>query len=132
MLIYDGDCGFCTQAAKWYEKQLRTPLTVVPWQSIKDLDDFGLTVDDVSSAVHWVDAYGRTARGHTAVGRALLRTKAPWAWLGPLGLVPPFSWVADAAYRVVAKNRYRLPGATDACALPARSPASERPVTAGG
>ena len=118
MLIYDGDCGFCTQAARWLEGRLTTPITVVPWQEISDLADLGLTPADVSTAVYWVDAYGRTSRGHLAAGRALLRTRPPLAWLGPLLLVPPTSWLAAVAYRVVAINRHRLPGATEACALP--------------
>lgn len=118
VLIYDGDCGFCTQAAKWIEARLTTPIAVVPWQDISDLADLGLTEADVSTAVYWVDAYGRAHRGHQAVGRVLLRTKPPLAWLGPLFIVPPTSWVAAVAYRLVAVNRHRLPGATEACGLP--------------
>lgn len=125
MLIYDGDCGFCTKTAKWYQQQLTTPITVTPWQSLSDLRDLGLTIDDVSTAVYWVDAYGRTSRGHEAVGRALLRTKRPLSWLAPLLLLPPTSWLAAVAYWVIAKNRFRLPGATEACALPpAKAPRS--------
>ena len=118
MLIYDGDCGFCTKVAKWYQQQLTTPISVLPWQQISDLRELGLTVDDVTTAVYWVDAYGRTWRAHQGVGRALMRVKAPYAWLGPLFIVPPTSWIAAALYRIVAKNRFRLPGATEACALP--------------
>lgn len=118
VLIYDGDCGFCTTTAMWVKGQLTTPISVVPWQEISDLGDLGLTVEDVTTAVYWVDAYGRTARGHVAAGRALLRMKPPYAWLGPLCLIPPTSWIAAALYRLVAKNRMRLPGATAACALP--------------
>jgi len=121
VLIYDGDCGFCTQCARWLEKQLSTPLTVVPWQQIHDLGELGLTVDDVSTAVYWVDAYGRTSRGHVAVARSLTRSKGALAVLGWAMLLPPLSWMAAVAYRVVAKNRYRLPGATAACAMPARA-----------
>ncbi len=38
-----------------------------------------------------------------------------WGLIGRLMLVPPVSWLAAAVYAVVARNRHRLPGATDAC-----------------
>jgi len=121
VLIYDGDCGFCTQCANWLRAQLATPLTVVPWQEIHDLSELGLTVADVSTAVYWVDAYGRTSRGHTAIARSLTRSKGALSVIGWLLLLPPLSWLAGPAYRLVAKNRMRLPGATAACAMPARA-----------
>jgi len=116
MLIYDGDCGFCTQTAQWIAGRFRVPLTVVAWQQI-DLDEAGLTEDEVSTAVYWMDAYGRLDRGHRAVGRALTMASGPLVILGWLLLVPPGSWLGAIGYRIVARNRYRLPGATDACAI---------------
>jgi hypothetical protein len=35
-------------------------------------------------------------------------------------LLPPFSWGAAVAYRVIAANRYRLPGGSPACAVSAQ------------
>jgi predicted DCC family thiol-disulfide oxidoreductase YuxK len=32
-------------------------------------------------------------------------------------VLPPFSWLAEGVYRVVAANRQRLPGGTPACRL---------------
>ncbi len=120
VLIYDGDCGFCTQSAHWLEARLATPITVVPWQQIHDLGDLGLTVDDVSTAVYWVDSYGRASRGDAAVARCLMASKGPLAIVGWLLVLPPISWLAAPAYRLVARNRHRLPGATAACAMPTR------------
>ena len=126
VLIYDGDCAFCTTAAHWLEDHLATPITVVPWQQIHHLDELGLTVEDVSTAVYWVDAYGRTSRGHLGVARALTMTKGPLAVLGWIGLVPPFTWATAPLYRLAARYRHRLPGATEACRMPT-SPTSFRP-----
>jgi predicted DCC family thiol-disulfide oxidoreductase YuxK len=42
-----------------------------------------------------------------------------WSVLGRVMLIPPFSWLAAGVYRLVARYRYRLPGATDACRVPA-------------
>ena len=117
MLIYDGDCGFCTSTAAWVSSHLRVPLSVVPWQDIADLGALGLSEAEVSSAAFWVDAYGRVERGHRAIGRALTMMTGPWVVLGWLLLTPPFGWAGAAGYPIVARYRHKLPGATAACAI---------------
>jgi predicted DCC family thiol-disulfide oxidoreductase YuxK len=42
---------------------------------------------------------------------------ALWRMVAALTVVPPFSWLAEGVYRVVAANRQRLPGGTPACRL---------------
>ena len=123
VLIYDGDCGFCTQSAKFIETRLTPGSTIAPWHSL-DLGALGLTIDDVSTAAYWVDDHGTTHRGSAGIARALSRASAPWSFAGWVMRVPPVSWLAAAVYPVVAKNRHRLPGATDACAIPGASEAS--------
>lgn len=126
MLLYDGDCGFCTVTARWMTDRLRTPVAVVPWQSVTDLDALGLSAADLSTAVYWVDVFGRRERGHRAVARLLRLCRWPLPLAGALMATPPLSWLAAGAYRVIARNRHRLPGATAACALPrASSPPPE-------
>ena len=117
MLIYDGDCGFCTTTAAWVSARLRVPLSVVPWQEIDDLGEIGLSEAEVATAAYWVDAYGRVERGHRAIGRALTMTSGPLVVLGWLLLTPPFSWLGAAGYPIVARYRHKLPGATAACAI---------------
>lgn len=115
MLIYDGDCGFCTQCARWLRTRLPERYAVEPWQSL-DLATWGLTEHDVSTAAYWVDATG-THRGATGIARCLIAMGTPWSIAGQGLSVPPLSWLARGAYRLIANNRYRLPGATDACRL---------------
>jgi len=117
VLIYDGDCGFCTTTAAWVSARLRVPLSVVPWQEIDDLGEIGLSEAEVATAAYWVDAYGRVERGHRAIGRALTMTSGPLVVLGWLLLTPPFSWLGAAGYPIVARFRHRLPGATAGCAI---------------
>lgn len=117
MLIYDGDCGFCTVTARWVEGRLRVPISVVAWQEIDDLGALGLTEAEVTSAAYWVDAYGRLDRGHRAVGRALTMMSGPIVLAGWLLLSPPVGWLAAPGYRLVARFRHRLPGSTAACAV---------------
>jgi predicted DCC family thiol-disulfide oxidoreductase YuxK len=116
-LIFDGDCGFCTTAVLWLQRTLpRVPATA-PFQWT-DLADFGLTEDEARSQVWFVTA-GNRYGGAAAVAAVLRGQPSPLLRaLGWLGTVPPWSWVADAGYRVVARYRYRLPGGTPACRLP--------------
>jgi predicted DCC family thiol-disulfide oxidoreductase YuxK len=115
-LVYDGDCGFCSRCARWAIDRFRTEVPVVPWQAY-DLAAVGLTEADVRAASYWVHADGTTSPGHLGVAQALLAMRGGWPLLGRLLLVWPVRVVAQVVYRVVARNRYRLPGSTDACKL---------------
>jgi predicted DCC family thiol-disulfide oxidoreductase YuxK len=99
MLIFDGDCGSCTAIARWLESRLRTPVPVVRWQDVADLGELGLTPADVTTAMWWVDVYGRRYRGAAAAARVLRLGKDPLPAAGILLDVPPFSWLARAASR---------------------------------
>jgi predicted DCC family thiol-disulfide oxidoreductase YuxK len=118
MLIFDGDCSFCTSAVQWLQPRLPDDVEVVPRQFV-DLDALGLTEHDVTTAAYWVDAWGHPHRGHRAAAKALLAAGGGWAVLGVLGLFPPTSWVAAGLYRLIADNRHRLPGGTPACKIDA-------------
>lgn len=125
VLIYDGDCGFCTTTAKWVERRVGDDVAVEPWQSL-DLDAYGLTVEEVMAAAYWVDADGMARSRHLAVAGALQAIGLPWKPVGWLIERRPISWLAAVAYRLIAANRYRLPGSTEAC----RFPQTERAGTA--
>ncbi len=115
-LIFDGDCGFCTTSASWIQKWMPDDVEVQPWQAL-DLDEVGLTVDDVSSAAYFASADGGLHRGHLAVGQALRHAGFPLCIAGELMIRPPIAWLAAPVYRLVATYRYKLPGSTDACKL---------------
>lgn len=114
-LIYDGDCGFCTTSANFFAEQIAdAPRSIAPWQAL-DLNKFGLTEAETNTAAYWVDADGVTHRAHKGIAQALISSPMPWPIAGWIMAVPPVSWIASVVYKVVAKNRYKLPGATDAC-----------------
>lgn len=120
-LVFDGDCAFCTSSVRWAERWCRPAVRFVPWQQL-DLDAHGLTQEAVTSSVQWLRPRTSSAKsipsGAAAVARTLLRSRWPFRLLGALILVPPFSWAAEGVYRLIANNRYRLPGGTPACAVP--------------
>ncbi|MBW8078769.1 MAG: DUF393 domain-containing protein [Gallionella sp.] len=117
MLIFDGDCGFCTVSARWAERYFKAGEVAAAWQSLGTvtLGGIGLSLDDVRLAAWWIDSKGRRERGHRAVGRAL---KAGGGWrsaLGTMCLVAPTSWLAAVIYQAVVRWRYLLPGSTESC-----------------
>jgi len=117
LLVYDGDCSFCAATARWIEARWRDPARAVAWQRLspEELERLGLTLDDVRCAAWWIDEGGRRSRGHLAIARSLAAASGVWRALGLLLLVPPFRWLAAAAYPVVVRLRHRLPGGTPAC-----------------
>ena len=117
LLVFDGDCAFCTTWVNRLEAALPVFPRTTPWQWI-ELDQYALGRDDVDRYA-WVITPGHHYAGHLALS-ALLRMQpvASLRFLGHLLATPPFSLVAALAYRFVAANRSRLPGGTPACAMP--------------
>ncbi|MCB1055501.1 MAG: DUF393 domain-containing protein [Acidobacteria bacterium] len=125
-LVFDGDCGFCTRTVLWLGERWARPVRSVPWQSA-DLAALGLTEEQTRRAAWWVGAADETPRrrggGHRAVAYALGACRPPWPVLGwILRAPPPLSWIFAAGYRLVARFRGYLPGATPACRLPSWPP----------
>lgn len=115
-LVYDGDCGFCTRSAEFVSA--RSDVAVSPWQAL-DLDEVGLTEEQVTSAAYWLDGDGDVPRrGARAVAAALRACGPGYAVLGRAIDLPPVRPLAAAGYAVVARYRYRLPGGSDACRVP--------------
>lgn len=116
LLIFDGDCGFCTVTARWIEQRI-SDTDVLPWQAV-DIDRYGLTEDDVTTAAYWVDGSGVTHRGERGIALALQKAGKPWSIAGKIIATPPFSWLAAPTYWLIARYRHKMPGATDACRIP--------------
>lgn len=117
VLVFDGDCGFCTSTTRWLTARVRTPVRAVPWQRL-DLTRYGLTERDVERYVWWIDPVGRRFRGHLAVAEAFQASGGLWPVVGWFLRTPPWSWAAAVGYRLVARYRGHLPGGTPACRLP--------------
>ncbi|WP_369136802.1 thiol-disulfide oxidoreductase DCC family protein [Modestobacter versicolor] len=116
-LVFDGDCAFCTRSADLARRALPPDVDVVAWQ-FADLAALGTTAARAQTEVLWVDRDGAVSGGAPAVARALRAAGLPWSVPGWVLTVPPVRWVAPFVYRLVAANRYRLPGGTPACRTP--------------
>ncbi|HSF98481.1 MAG TPA: DUF393 domain-containing protein [Ornithinibacter sp.] len=119
VLVFDGDCAFCTTSAGFIARRLRrspADFAIEPWQHL-DLAALGLTPAECDEAVRWVAENGIPDAGHVAIARALRASR--W-WVRPLGAVlvaPGVGRLSARAYAWVAANRHRLPGGTPACSL---------------
>lgn len=117
VLVYDGDCAFCTTCARALER-IGPDAEIVAWQ-LTDLAELGITEEQAADAVQWVQIDGTVRSGHEAIAGVLTSAGRTWKIIGRTILLPGISWMAARVYRLVADNRYRLPGSTPACA---RSP----------
>jgi len=91
---------------------------IVAWQ-FTDLTELGVTEEQATDAVQWVQIDGSVRSGHEAIAAMLKTAGRICKIIGRMILLPGISWMAAKVYRLVAENRYRLPGSTPACA---RSP----------
>ncbi|MCG6495127.1 thiol-disulfide oxidoreductase DCC family protein [Kitasatospora sp. A2-31] len=129
VLVFDGDCAFCSTCVVWAERYPRQTLASAGWEAVPfqfadlaGLDALAGGRGEVSweraeREVLWVTPAGRVYGGAQAVARLLMRSGGAWAYLGGVLALPPVRPVAGAVYRWVARNRHRMPGGTPACAL---------------
>jgi len=128
VLVYDGDCAFCSTSVRWLESRFPRSFAAVPYQRT-DLGRLGLGERECHDRVQWIGDVAvpssRRESGARAVGALLRRGGADRG--GPVGLafrsvgalttVAPASWLAEGVYLLVAANRHRLPGGTPTCGL---------------
>ncbi|MGY1436007.1 thiol-disulfide oxidoreductase DCC family protein [Streptomyces reniochalinae] len=128
LLLFDGDCGFCTTAVRFGERWVRPRCAGLPWQRAEPagLAALGVTPARAAHEVLWVTPSGAVHGGAQAVAKALLSAGGAWPVAGALLTLPPFRWAAAGLYRLVAANRHRLPGGTAACAAPGTGRAPTR------
>ena len=124
LLIFDGDCGFCTTSARAGQRWLGLA-HVEPWQFL-DLDALPVSEAQCREAVQWIAADGTVASAHEAVIASMRHAGGVWAVPGRVLALPGVRRLAGVVYRTVARNRYRLPGGTPACRLPSVSSERDR------
>ncbi len=126
VLVFDGDCAFCSTSVRWYEQRFPDAFSAIPYQRT-DLAALGLTEKECQERVQWIGKVTSpvTTResGARAVGALMRRGGRErgggagllWRGVAALTVVPPASWLSEGIYRVVAANRHRLPGGTPTC-----------------
>ena len=121
LLIFDGDCAFCTSSATWLAERLRRKdgrnAQLVAWQFL-DLAALGTSPQRAQQEALWIATDG-TISGGAAGFAAWLRFRGGlYGLAGSAMSLPGIRQLAAAVYRLIAKNRHRMPGGSPACALP--------------
>ena len=120
-LIFDGDCAFCTSSAQWLALRLRRSsgpnARLVPWQ-FTDLAALGTTAERAQREALWVATDGGIHGGAAAFAKWLKFRGGAYGVAGRLLDLPFVRKLAAAVYRLIARNRHRMPGGSPACALP--------------
>jgi predicted DCC family thiol-disulfide oxidoreductase YuxK len=98
----------------------RDAISIQAWQTPGLLDRVQLTPQQCSESAWYVESGGAKHRGAAAIAHALGALGGIWVTARWLYRMPILSNIANIAYSWVAANRYRLPGSTDACAIPPR------------
>ncbi len=123
LVVFDGHCGLCDHVVRWLLKRDRgdkmrfSPQT---HPAVRDLlQQRGVTA--LPETVLVIESAGTPAERvfdrSDAVLRCLKELGGPWSLLATIG-----SWLPrglrDWAYRVVARNRYRIWGRRAECRIP--------------
>lgn len=117
VLIFDGDCGFCTTTANWINKNSKVPIEVVPYQWT-DLTQWGLTPAEAAAKVQLSYA-GEIFAGHKCMAKLLQIQPNPLLKAaGSIMVMPLIDYISAKLYEWIAANRQKLPGGTPACKLP--------------
>ena len=117
ILIFDGDCGFCTTTANWITKNSLVRVVAQPYQWAK-LAEFGLTEKEAAAKVQLISG-GKIYAGHHCMAKLLLiQPNALLKLLGAVMVMPGVEPISAKVYDWVAANRQSLPGGTPACKMP--------------
>ena len=120
LLVFDGDCAFCSSSVRVGSRWIGHMPTVSPYQ-FTDLAQLGLTAEQCEREVQYVSRDHGVHSGADAVSALLMGAGRGWWVLGAAMRIPGIHWMSGVVYRWVARNRHRLPGGTPACSLADRS-----------
>jgi predicted DCC family thiol-disulfide oxidoreductase YuxK len=116
VLVFDGDCGFCTTVARHFERRSRVAVTIVPWQRA-ELRSLGLTPQMAAEQVYLVRESQQFAGAECFA--ELMKIQGDWfhRTVASIMRAPGLRRTFARGYRVIARNRHRLPGGTPACKM---------------
>ena len=103
-LIWDGDCSFCRRWIERWKKLTGDAIDYQPYQRIADKLP-GISRAQFAQAVYLAEPDGRITRAAEAVFRSLALAGRQRYLLRLYAHVPPFRWLSEFAYRIVARHR---------------------------
>ena len=118
IILFDGVCNYCNSMVNFVIRQdkknkfLFAPLQSAPAQHL--LRQYNLSSTDFDSFV-LIDRNKATLRS-TAALRVLNHLPWYWKWTQIFWIIPSF--LRNAVYDVIARNRYKWFGKKDSCMIP--------------
>ena len=104
LILFDGDCGFCRRALGWLKARDEGLLFIaIPYQEAPSPPMTPALFTACQQAVHLVQGDGTILKA----GRAVLYMLEHTGMGRPARVLaqPPFLWLVELGYRVVARNR---------------------------
>jgi predicted DCC family thiol-disulfide oxidoreductase YuxK len=104
----DGHCGMCRASQAWCEaRDTGKNLMFRDFRAIHD-EQLPLSAAEHEASLWVRDTDGSLHRGFAA-WRRIMRQLPGWRWLAAVTALPPLRWLGEPLYRLVARNRHRLP-----------------------
>jgi len=116
ILLFDGDCAFCSSSARMLKRMVGDKVSVLAYQFV-DVAMYQITKADCEVAVQYAYLDQRSS-GHLAIADALIASKSLWSFAGFFLKLPVVTSAGFLVYEWVSKNRHKLPGGTPACQVP--------------
>lgn len=118
IILFDGVCNFCNGSVNFIiERDPAAYFKFAPLQSEigeKLIAEHNINKAETDSVI--LIENGKAYTHSTAALRIARKLQGAWAWLYGFRVIPQF--LRDAAYKLFAKNRYRMFGKREACMLP--------------
>jgi predicted DCC family thiol-disulfide oxidoreductase YuxK len=106
LMIFDGDCDFCTRWIRRWQKATGNSVDYLPFQDPRVAKQFPeLGKEELATSVHLVECNGDVFFGAEAALRALATNTRKQRLLRWYQRFPIFARFAECAYRFVAKHR---------------------------
>ena len=110
-ILFDGDCGICTQFAELARKlDSNQQFLIQPYYEFSEaeLAQHGLSYDKCVDYLQVIGHDGAIHSGHNAVNYIGLRLFPLSVAFGVLYFFPPLLWLEAIFYAFVAKNRTKI------------------------
>lgn len=118
VVIFDGVCNLCAHSVRFIlDHETEQTLRFTPLQSragARLIRELGFDPEDAKTFVLIAD--GKAYVKSDAAIRVSRHFRGAWKLLGAIKIIP--EPIRDRAYDVVARNRYRWFGRSDACMVP--------------
>ena len=107
MLVYDGDCAFCSYWVRYWQKLTGDAVHYRPYQEVAAQYP-AIPIPEFQRAVQYISADGRHVSAAEASFKILSHARGKGCWLALYRALPGFAVVSEWAYALIAAQRSGL------------------------